>query len=76
MDLEQHTGVLGAEWLDCPVCEAPCSTLPPYRPSSDMPFPYWCDGDSATCQCGAVVFVEADGEQAWLVEHTPGESGQ
>ena len=54
-------------WLDCPVCEEPCKTIEPYKPSSDFPYPHWQDGDYGTCQCGAELFVEADGEQAWLV---------
>ncbi len=54
--------------LDCPSCGEPCTTIGPYRANSEYPFPHWQDGDSGKCQCGVTLFVEADGEQAYLVE--------
>jgi hypothetical protein len=53
--------------LECPACEEPCKGFPPYRRTSEYRFPHWMDGDHGTCQCGAELRVEADGERAWLV---------
>ena len=66
-----------AESLDCPACGEPCETIGPYRANSEYPFPHWQDGYSGKCQCGALLFVKADGERAWFVEpeeadHSPG----
>lgn len=63
-----------SETLDCPACGEPCKTIGPYRANSEYPFPHWQDGDSGTCQCGAELFVEADGERAWFVEREADEA--
>jgi hypothetical protein len=57
-----------SETLDCPACGKPCTTIPPYRPNSEYPYPHWQEGESGKCQCGATLFVVADGERAWFVE--------
>lgn len=61
--------------LDCPVCGEPCATMPPYRPNSEYPHPWWQDGDSGVCQCGAELTVDADGELAHLVADEPEATG-
>jgi len=55
-----------SELLPCPACGEPCQTLPPNRPTTQYDHPWWESGQYATCQCGADVIVDADGESAWL----------
>lgn len=50
------------------MCGAPCEGIPPYRATSEYPYPHWQDGDYGACQCGAELAVVADGERAWLVD--------
>lgn len=54
-------------FLNCPECGQPCYTLPAKDPTYEYNYPHWEEGDWADCQCGATVWVEADGERAWLV---------
>lgn len=52
--------------LDCPACGDPCVNMPPSRPTPEWPDGCWNDGDYGTCECGARVIVDADGENASL----------
>lgn len=57
-----------ATLLVCPACGCKCRTLRPFRPTPDMPSPWWEDGQYALCQCGADLIVVVDDELARLVE--------
>jgi len=57
-----------ADMLCCPSCGEMCQTMLPNRPTPQYRYPWWEEGQYATCQCGADLLVDADGERAWLVE--------
>lgn len=52
--------------LDCPECGELCKGMLPYQSTPEYPHPWWQDGDTGTCQCGASLIVRADGERAWF----------
>jgi hypothetical protein len=67
MDMSESK-TIPANYLDCPACGDPCTAIPPYRPTPQWPSGWWQDGDEGTCDCGAELVVDADGECAWLRE--------
>lgn len=62
-----------ANLLECPVCGEGCEAIPAHEPTGDFPEPHWYDDEEGVCQCGALLYVSADGEQAWLVERDSSE---
>lgn len=56
--------------LDCPVCGEPCRTIKPMPMDNEYPFPWWVEGETGTCQCGAELVVDVDDGRAWLEERT------
>lgn len=54
-------------WLDCPRCGDACEEMPPNRPTDPRhPYPWWEEGDTGTCRCGAPLTVIVDDGRAWL----------
>lgn len=56
-----------AERLQCPECGNRCSAMPPLPPSSEYPYPWWEEGKTGTCGCGAQLVVATDDGVAWLM---------
>ncbi len=61
------------ELLECPVCGEGCESLPAHAPTEDTPYLHWFDDEEGKCQCGAELYVSADGDNAWLVERDSSE---
>lgn len=57
--------------LDCPRCGTACWAIPANQPNSEYKHPWWADGETGTCGCGARLVVRADGERAELVRAAP-----
>lgn len=55
-------------WLDCPVCTEPCRTIAPFKRNAEHPYPWWEEGMTGKCQCGAELEVEAEDGRAWFIE--------
>lgn len=53
-------------WLNCPRCGHACEEMPPNRTTEDYPHPWWQEGDTGTCRCGAPLTVIVDDGRAWL----------
>lgn len=53
-------------WLDCPRCGDACEEMPPNPPEEPYDHPWWQEGDTGTCRCGAPLTVIVDDGKAWL----------
>lgn len=62
--------------LRCPVCNEPCTTIPPCQQAHDEceaewhdeTEPSWCEDRCGICQCGALLTVYCDDDYASLRE--------
>ncbi len=77
MPRERTTTMTERAYLDCPSCGEPCAEIPCCQEISsacgtqeceESAGPTWCNGRRGVCACGARLFVDADGENAWLEE--------
>ncbi len=53
-------------WLPCPRCGDWCHEMPPYPPQHPGHHPWWQEGDTGTCACGAPLEVRVDDGRASL----------
>lgn len=52
--------------LYCPRCGDACEEMPPNDPTEDYSHPWWQEGDTGKCRCGAPLTVIVDDGRAWL----------